>query len=126
MVQYIEPFKERFAEILPADQSSVEIPEEMLKAWLHLIMSLICITKDSILFETHITIACRLVDEGMKKVIQRLLQNSLLDKSVFMPFEVALLVNFQLLRDITGPHPDITDSYREYLNSLVRSFVNIL
>jgi hypothetical protein len=125
MVRHIEPFKELFSEVPPAYRLSFETPEELSKAWLHSIMSVVYCAKDLTLFNDQITKAFNLVSKGIKKVVRSLTQKSLLEKSVFMPFEVASLVNSQLLQDITGPHPDITDSYREYLNSLVRTFVNI-
>jgi hypothetical protein len=119
-VRHVQPFKELFAQATPSDQYGIDIPEELLKAWLHFIMSLVYCTKDLALWDEQINKASSLIDKGMKKIVQNLNQKSLLDKSVFMPFEVALLVNFQLLQDITVAHPDITESYREYLSYLVR------
>jgi hypothetical protein len=119
-MRHVQPFQELFAQATPSDQYSVGIPEELLKAWLHFVMSLVYCAEDSTIWLEQINKASSLIDKGMKIIVQNLNQKSVLDKSVLMPFEVALLVNLQLLQDITVAHPDITDSYKVYLSYLVR------
>ena len=56
---------------------------------------------------------------GARKVFQSLMQKSLLGYLVLRPFELASLMNFQLLGDITQLSLDTSDTYFEYLSSLV-------
>ena len=65
----------------------------------------------------------RLIEEGMKQVVQHLNRRSLHEKSVFMPLEVTSLINFQLLQDFTGTQSDdISETYSIYLKGLVSFF----
>lgn len=101
------------------DRLEIKIPDELLKAWLHIIMSLINYTRAN-LWEDQMNTCAALVEEGMKKVVQSLNRTSLLEKSVFMPSEVASLINFQLLQDLTGNQSsDICETYSVYLRGLV-------
>jgi len=122
IVRHSRPFKDLLSHARAVDSSKIEIPDELLKAWLHLIMSLINMTRGSSLWEHQMEICSSLMDKGMKMVVQGLGQNSLLAKSVLMPFEVASLVNFQLLQGVRESLPDISETYFEYLKKLV-SFV---
>jgi hypothetical protein len=116
IVRRTQPFKDLLSQAQTADPSKIKIPDELLIAWLHLIMSLINMSRGSSLWDDQINICSSLMNEGMKKVVQDLNQKSLLEKSVFMPFEVASLVNFRLLKDVT---PDISMTYFARLKQLV-------
>jgi hypothetical protein len=84
-------------------------------------MSLVFSSKETHLtvFEEQSFICGELLNKGMAKVARNLTQKSLLEYLVFKPWELVSLINFALLGDITSPHPDITDTYVEYLRSLV-------
>lgn len=91
----------------------------MLKAWLHVIMSLINFMTSNP-WEDQMNTCAALIEEGMKKTVQSLNRQSLLEKSVLMPSEVAFLINFQLLQDLTGNQSDdICETYSVYLRGLV-------
>lgn len=119
MVRDIQPFKDLMSQAEPADRAHIDVSVELPKAWLHLIMSLALTTGDSALWVESMNKASNLIDKGMKKMMHGLTQKSLLEKSVLMPLEVASLINFQLLQDITGAHPDIVATYSEYVKELV-------
>jgi len=114
---------ERFGELCsqapPVDRVQFRLPEELPNAWLHLLMSLIVCTNDHMLFEDQMTTCYELLEEGMRKVVRSLTSKSLLEYTVFIPFEVASLVNFQILQDITRNAPDISETYWQYLRRLV-------
>lgn len=86
-------------------------------------MALVCSSKEQHLwfFQDQTIICSQLLNEGMRKVVENLGQKSLLEYAVFKPWEVASLVNFVLLSDITGQLRDTSDTYVEYLNHLVSS-----
>lgn len=66
-----------------------------------------------------------LIEEGMKKAVQSLNRQSLLEKSVLMPSEVIFLTSFQLLQDVTGNQSnDICETYSVYLRGLVSVHAN--
>jgi hypothetical protein len=84
-------------------------------------MSLIVCPKDLIQFEDQIAACYELLEEGMRKVIRSLTNKSLLGYAVFKPFEVASLINLQVLQDVTRTGLDISDTYSQYLRRLVSS-----
>jgi hypothetical protein len=116
-------FKEMLSHANSNERSMIEVPEELPKAWLHLLMAVIFSFKDQymMIFEEQSDVCSQLLNEGMRKVVENLGQKSLLEYAVFKPWELASLVNFVLLRDITGQSPDISDTYLEYMTYLVRS-----
>jgi len=114
-----QPFKELLSQASPADRSNIEIPDELLKAWLHLVMSLVHCTDQPTRWEEQMQKASDLIDAGMKKVVQGLSNYSLSENSVLMPLEIASLVNLRALQDMTGARPDIGETYSGYLKMLV-------
>lgn len=115
----IQPFVELLSQTPAFDRSSIELPEELPKAWLHLLMSLVCIVEDTTLFIDQMNVCNVLLVEGMRKVIQRANQRGLSEHYVFTPFQLNSLLNFNLLQDITRVSPDINTTYWEYMQSLV-------
>lgn len=115
---YVQPFRELYSQAQPPDRSKIQIPDELTKSWLHLLMSLIFCTKETTLFHIHIVICYELLKEGMRIIVQNRTQKSLLEYSVFMPFGLAVLINFQL-QDVPRASPDISETYWEYLKRLV-------
>jgi len=115
----IQPFVELLSQAPASDRTTIESPEELPKAWLHLLMSLICFLQDTTLFTNQMNVCIVLLTEGMRKVIQRANQKGLSEHYVFTPFQLTSLINFQLLQDITRVSPDIETTYWEYLKSLV-------
>jgi hypothetical protein len=117
-----ERFRELCSQAPSADRLKLRLPEELPKAWLHLLMSLVVCTKDRMQFEDQMTTCYELLEEGMRKIVRSLTSKSLLEYAVFVPFEVASLINFQLLQDITRTSPDIIETYWQYLRRLVSFF----
>lgn len=115
----ILPFVELLSQAPAFNRSSIELPEELPKAWLHLIMSLAYFVQDTTLFANQMNMCIVLLVEGMRKVIQRANQKGLSEYYVFTPFQLSSLINFNILQDITRVSPDINTTYWEYLQSLV-------
>ena len=72
-------------------------------------------------FEEQSRLCSQLLNQGMVQVLESLKQKSLLKYAVFNPWQLASLVNFVLLGDITAQAPDTSDTYSEYLSYLVSS-----
>ncbi|KFY18785.1 hypothetical protein V493_08347, partial [Pseudogymnoascus sp. VKM F-4281 (FW-2241)] len=118
IARQIQPFKEFYAEALPADRLNIRLPEEFPKAWLYLLISVASTTKDMAVFDNQSPVVHDLLDKGMRKVVQETSKKSLLDSLVFTPFELATLINFQLLEGATPYSQDIVEPYWQYLRSL--------
>lgn len=115
----VQPFAELFSQAQATDRSNIDLPEEFQKVWLHLLMSLICFQQDATRTTDHMDVCTGLLVDGMRKVVQRPNQKPLVEYAVVMPFQLASLLNFQLLQDITRASLDIDTTYWEYLKSLV-------
>ncbi|KAL5349298.1 hypothetical protein ACLOAV_005588 [Pseudogymnoascus australis] len=118
IARQIQPFKEFYAQALPADRLNIHLPEEFPKAWLYLLISVASTTKDMAVFDNQSSVVHDLLDKGMRKVVQETSKKSLLDSLVFTPFELATLINFQLLEGVTPYSQDIVEPYWQYLRSL--------
>ncbi|OBT78122.1 hypothetical protein VF21_02657 [Pseudogymnoascus sp. 05NY08] len=118
IARQVQPFKEFYAEARPADRLNIHLPEEFPKAWLYLLISVASTTKDIAVFENQNSVVHDLLDKGMRKVVQETSKKSLLDSLVFTPFELATLINFQLLEGVTPHSQDIIEPYWQYLRSL--------
>lgn len=60
-----------------------------------------------------------LLNEGMRKIVRSINQKSLLENLVLSPTELALMISFHLLQDVTRTFPGVSESYWEYLMGLV-------
>lgn len=115
----MEQFKYLLSGIDPTRRSGIAIPAELENAWLHILMSLVMFIEDPALSESKATICSNMVRDGMAQVIKGLVQTSLSERSVLMPLDVTSLINLRLLHDLTSDRPDITESYRASLSSIV-------
>lgn len=116
-----QPFRELLSHAQAAERKKIQLPAQLTRAWLHLLMCLVCYPKQERLFRRHMIIYVDLVEDGMGLVFQEISQGSLLANTVLMPTQLMSLVAFQLLQDITYLSPEINDIYLEYMSSLVRS-----
>jgi hypothetical protein len=76
----------------------------------------------SISFEEQGRLCSQLLSAGIVQVLMNLGQKNLLKYGVFNLSQVASLLNFVLLGDITAQSPDISDTHSQYLSYLV-SFI---
>lgn len=106
------------------ERPSMELSDNFPKAWLYILMSMVtsCINKQPRVFEHQSRTARELLLVGLRNTVQDLTRTSLSEYAVLKPWELTSLVNYQLLGDITASSLDTSDTYFEYLSSLV-SFV---
>ncbi|KAH8819883.1 hypothetical protein F5884DRAFT_762073 [Xylogone sp. PMI_703] len=112
------PFRDLLCQASAAERSNIEIPEELPTAWLHLVLSLAFATEDMGVFDEQMAICNERLQQGMKKIVERLSENHLSEYVVFAPLDLAFLVFFQLSQKMNGPALDISETYIEYLKSL--------
>jgi hypothetical protein len=110
-----------------SDHTRIKAPNEFLQAWLHLLMGFIYLSKEN----KHrsydfIDSAEKLINRGLKTIIQSLSKRNLLESSVVLPLELVSLMSLKLLQSITPGHPDITKTYSSYIDSIVSPVFNIL
>ena len=119
VIRRIQPFTELLSQTQAMDRFNIELPEDLPKAWLHLLISFACFEQDNARSMEQLDACTKLLTGGMQKVIQRPNQKSLLEYSIVTPVQLTSLINFNLLQDITRIHPDINTTYWEFMKSLV-------
>jgi hypothetical protein len=114
----VRPFLEVVKTATTSDFRMIEPPIEGARAWLHLLMALVLGSNDFTAFERHITRCDELLTETVRKIVKDMIPKSLVHSLVVAPMDLALLLNFRLLQDITKALPNICESYWEYLRGL--------
>jgi hypothetical protein len=123
----ITPFRDLMSQVPASDRANIQIPEELERAWLHLLLSFVFLVwEDMQVFDEQMVICNNLLELGMKTVIRNMSDVQLSNYAVFPPSEFASLVTFQLLQDVNGSALDISETYLEYLKSLVSPGVKLL
>ncbi|KAK2060271.1 hypothetical protein LY76DRAFT_676820 [Colletotrichum caudatum] len=117
-------FKSILSHAGPSDRLEVDVPLDLIRAWLHLVMGLIYASHDSNMWEDHLDVADSLVKSGMKHIMERLSNFNLLERSSILPLEVVSLVSYGLLADKAGKYAGITDTYSEYIRALENEIAN--
>jgi hypothetical protein len=110
------------SQVPASDRTGIQIPEELERAWLHLLLSFaFLVWEDMQVFDEQMVICNNLLELGMKKIIQNMSTVRLSNYAVFPPSEFASLLTFQLLQDVNDSalDLDISEIYLEYLKSLV-------
>lgn len=125
LTQAIQSFKNILSHAEPLERAGIKVPDELIRAWMHLLMALIYSTQGAQAWRDHLEIVLSLIKTGMEGVIDGMTSDSLLDKVVVLPLEIVSLLSLKLLEDSTGTYPNIRATYSEYLDSLVRKIHTI-
>ena len=108
------------SQVQPDSRARVDIPDGLIKAWIHTLMGLIYATQDSQVWEEHLEEAARLVSHGLDEMTNSLTgHGGLLKQTVILPLEIVSRVSIKLLQDVTYGAPSISGTYSEYLEALV-------
>ncbi|GKT54745.1 Mg2+ transporter [Colletotrichum tofieldiae] len=108
----------------PTDRLEIDVPLDLIRAWLHLVMGLIYASHETHMWEDHLDVADSLVKSGMKHIMERLSNLNLLERSSVLPLEVVSLISYGLLANTPGKYVGITDTYSEYLRALENEIAN--
>ncbi|KAK4077895.1 uncharacterized protein Triagg1_3589 [Trichoderma aggressivum f. europaeum] len=117
LTQDIHSFQNLMSFAGKEDRAAMELPHELVTAWLHIVFGLIYGTY-ALDWYNHMTKAKSLLKDGMQKMVESISGQNLLDKAVMQPTEVMSLIALNLLHDDVGKYDDICDTYSLYLNSL--------
>ncbi|KAI0593277.1 hypothetical protein F4775DRAFT_521473 [Biscogniauxia sp. FL1348] len=114
----IQSFQSLVSQAPPDVRSKIEVPDDLIRAWLHLITALIQASLNREVWIDNMNISEALIRRGMNDIINDLPTSSLLDYSVVQPMELLALLSLKLLHDSTGKFPNINETYSEYLKGL--------
>jgi len=81
---------------------------------------------DMQVFDKHMTLCSELLELGLRKSVQTMSPHQLSEYATFLPSELASLVTFQLVQDVTGAAMDIGETYSEYMKDLVSLRIKFL
>ncbi|KAL1877346.1 hypothetical protein VTK73DRAFT_8719 [Phialemonium thermophilum] len=118
LTQGVQSFKNIISYAQPFDRASITVPDSLIRAWLHLLMSLIYSTQSAFAWSEHCEVTRLLLTEGMAEVMDQISNESLINRAAVLPMEVVSLLGLVLLHDSTGAYPDLGASYSEYLDAL--------
>ncbi|KAI2464473.1 hypothetical protein F4781DRAFT_70403 [Annulohypoxylon bovei var. microspora] len=99
-------------------RTKVEMPNDLVRAWLHLVIALIQASQNEEAWNENIIVAEALIQRGMNDIMDQLPTPDLLSNSVIQPMELVALMSLKLLRDSTGTYSRIDDTYSDYLKGL--------
>ena len=127
LAQKIQPLKELLSQATLDEQQQLKMPTEFVKAWLHVVMSLILAARESDLYRGHLRKARKLIGSGIRSIMQSFVRRSLLRDSIVMPTEIATLVHLNLLRGTSSGRQkrEIAQVYIQHLNKLVSLFASV-
>jgi hypothetical protein len=121
LAKNILAFRRLVSEADVDEQTKIESPQEFITAWLHVIAAVACAADDfNDSWDEHRDSAKTLMVTGMTKTIASLSDSSLLGKAAMLPVEVLSVVLLDLLNDQVGKCEDISQTYSQSINVLVR------
>nr|XP_036585489.1 mg2+ transporter [Colletotrichum truncatum]KAF6795540.1 mg2+ transporter [Colletotrichum truncatum] len=108
----------------PTDRLEIDVPVDLIRAWLHLVISLVYASHDTHMWEDHLDVADSLVKSGIKHIMENLSNLKLLERSSVLPLEIVSLISYDLLSNTSGRFAGISDTYSEYLKALENDIAN--
>jgi hypothetical protein len=113
------PFGEILSHARGADKARIKVPYHFVRAWPHLVMAMICFPTNVLRGDRLVGDVSKLLEEGMKVVVQDLAKKPLLSYSMVLPLELLSLMSLRLLQDVTPGVVDISKTYSSALEALV-------
>lgn len=115
----IRGFEDIMSFMSDGTRAKIEPPRQFVTSWLHVLSGMVLCQQGRREWATHFTRVLNLLVDGMQRVIQSVSTHKLLDSCTVLPLEVASLTALNLLQDQVGTADDISETYSQYLNSLV-------
>ncbi|KAI0843060.1 hypothetical protein F5Y06DRAFT_292046 [Hypoxylon sp. FL0890] len=114
----IQSFQDVLSHAPTSVRTKVEVPDDLVRAWLHLVIALIQASLNEEAWNENIAIAEALMRRGMDEIMDELPTEDLLSRSVVQPMDLVALVSSKLLQDSTGSYSSINNTYSDYLKGL--------
>ncbi|OTB14339.1 hypothetical protein K445DRAFT_23746 [Daldinia sp. EC12] len=122
LTRVIQSFQDILSHMPASMRAKVEVPDSLVRAWLHLVMALIQASQNEEAWNENMNVAEALIRNGMNDItaveVDELPTKDLLSSSVLQPMELVTLVSSKLLKDSTGKYSSINDTYSDYLKGL--------
>jgi hypothetical protein len=119
MTGLIQSFQAILSHVPASERLKIHIPDNLVRAWLHLTMGLVQSTQDPDNWNENMDVAVSLTRKGMSQMMEDLPMEDLLNSIVIQPMEFASLLTWKLLQDSTGNGPKLNDTYSDYIKQLV-------
>jgi hypothetical protein len=118
--QDVLAFEEIFSTANVQEQGRIDVPQQLVTAWLHVLSGLLCAVARTEGWRIHLAKAGILISQSLSDIVQDMPSGQLLEKASMLPMEVLSLLTMELLKDKVGKSDDIGDTYSQYLSSIVR------
>lgn len=118
LTRVIQSFQEIMSHTPVHLRSKIEVPDGLVRAWLHLVMALVQASVSDEAWNENMNVAEALVRRGMNDIMDELPAEDLLSSSIVQPMELVALVSMKLLQDSTGTYSSIDNTYSDYLKGL--------
>ncbi|KAF3055618.1 hypothetical protein GL218_06953 [Daldinia childiae] len=123
LTRVIKSFQDILSHAPASLRTKVEVPDGLVRAWLHLVIALIQASQNDEAWNENINVAEALIRRGMDDItvvveVDELPTEDLLSSSVIQPMELVTLISLKLLQDSTGTYSSINDTYSNYLKGL--------
>ncbi|KAK2765748.1 mg2+ transporter [Colletotrichum kahawae] len=103
-------------------QSYIECTEatqdELLQAWIYVILATIQSALDYDTHRSHINYASSLLVDGMRSIMKTFSPSPLLEWSTLLPIDVLSQISLKLIDDVTEEHLDMATVYSDYIQNL--------
>ncbi|KAI1774117.1 hypothetical protein F4818DRAFT_420890 [Hypoxylon cercidicola] len=118
LTRVIQSFQDIMSHTPAHLRSKIEVPDGLVRAWLHLVMALVQASVSDEAWNENMNVAEALVRKGMNDIMDGLPAEDLLSSSIVQPMELVALVSMKLLQDSTGTYSSINNTYSDYLKGL--------
>jgi hypothetical protein len=119
LTRAVTSFQAILSHVPIADRLKVEVPDSLVRAWLHLIMALAQSSQGFEGWSENLDVAEALIRRGMGEIMDSLPAEDLVKDIIIHPMELVLLMSWRLLQDSNGKYPNLNDTYSEYIKALV-------
>lgn len=100
--------------------AEVECPEQVAKAWMHLIMAILLLNDQDISgFERQAGLCLQLLSDGKSQIGEAFTERTSSERQVLLPTHLVWLMNLQLFHDDSTNNKNIRLVYWQYLEQLV-------
>lgn len=93
------------------DRSRITVPDELMEAWIHLLMGLMYSPADREGWDELIEGATKLVDTALADMVMAMSDYTLRSQAVLLPMELACLISLELMTEAPPGLPSITKTY---------------
>lgn len=108
-------FSDVFRHAGKQDRSRIRVPDEIMQAWIYVLMGLIFMHTDTVKSSNLLEDAKSLLDEGLGEMVMAMSDRTLLEQAIVQPMELVSLMSAQLMQNPTPNLPSAADTYSSYL-----------